>query len=98
MPSAAHTGQAGKGTAPLALSGRPPRADTEADAPSTATHSIHWHTEPAGITPGGYRHDWTSDVVRPSNYTGKAVINPDDPRAVGICSRCGNLYDLRQLR
>lgn len=29
---------------------------------------------------------------------GRATINPSDPRALGVCDRCGALYNLHQLR
>jgi hypothetical protein len=29
---------------------------------------------------------------------GRATINPNDPNALGICDRCGFLYNLRTLR
>jgi hypothetical protein len=31
-------------------------------------------------------------------YTGKAEVNPQRPRAFGICDRCGFLYNLHNLR
>lgn len=31
-------------------------------------------------------------------YPGRATIDPSNPRAVGVCDRCGFLYDLHTLR
>lgn len=30
-------------------------------------------------------------------YPGRAEIDPDNPRAVGVCDRCGQLYNLNRL-
>lgn len=32
------------------------------------------------------------------SFSGRAVIDPNNPRAVGVCDRCGQLYNLRDLR
>lgn len=33
-----------------------------------------------------------------TSRTGRAVINPSAPEAVGVCDRCGNLWNLSRLR
>lgn len=33
-----------------------------------------------------------------NSYSGRAIIDPAAPEALGICQRCGNLWNLRELR
>lgn len=33
-----------------------------------------------------------------NSYSGRAIIDPSAPEALGICDRCGNMWNLRDLQ